>query len=222
MARAKAKQAKAQQAKAQRAKSQRMSRGEARRAVMLAAATSVFLKRGFEGATLDEVISRSGGSRATLYEKFGGKEGLFAAIIDDLCRTLVAPLAAGPDGDPAPKAVLTAFARRFLDRLLEPESIGLYRLVISEVHRFPALGGQVFAAGPTAAAETLAKYLRAETARGRLRVRQPEVAARLFLEMIKGDLHTRALFGVGPVPSAAEINACVNEAVRIFLDGHAP
>ena len=188
---------------------------------MLAAATAVFLKRGFEGATLDEVISRSGGSRTTLYEQFGGKEGLFAAIIDDLCRTLVAPLAAGLDGAQQPKVVLTAFARRFMDRLLEPESLGLYRLVISEGHRFPALGRQVFAAGPTAGARTLAAYLRAETERGRLRVRNPEVAARNFLEMIKGDLHTRALFGVGAAPSAAEINACVDEAVHVFLEGSA-
>lgn len=199
----------------------RLSRGEARRAVMLAAATSVFLRRGFEAATLDEVIQRSGGSRATLYQQFGGKEGLFAAIIDDLCRSIVAPLAGGLEATHPPKAVLTAFARRFLDRLLEPESLGLYRLVIGEAHRFPALGRQVFAAGPTAGAETLAAYLRAESKRGRLRVRSPDVAARVFLEMLKGDLHTRALFGVPPAPSAAEIEACVNEAVRTFLDGNA-
>lgn len=203
-----------------RERPKRLSRGAARRAVMLAAATSVFLKRGFEGATLDEVISRSGGSRSTLYEQFGGKEGLFAAIIDDLCRTLVAPLAAGLNADHAPRAVLTGFARRFIDRLLEPESLGLYRLVISEGHRFPALGRQVFSAGPIAGADSLAAYLRAETGRGRLRVGHPEIAARVFLEMVKGDLHTRALFGVGPAPSAAEINACVSEAVRIFLEGN--
>lgn len=202
-------------------RARRLSRGEARRRVMLAAATSVFLRRGFEGATLDEVISRSGGSRATLYAQFGGKEGLFAAIIDDLCRTLVAPLLAGLDGTQPPRAVLTAFARRFLDRLLEPESLGLYRLVIAEGHRFPALGRQVFAAGPTAGADSLAAYLRAETQRGRLNVRHPDVAARLFLEAIKGDLHTRALFGVAPAPTAAEIERCVNETVRIFLAGTA-
>ena len=66
-------------------------RGERRRAAILKAATAVFLRRGFEGATLDEVIGRSGGSRTTLYEQFGGKEGLFAAIIDDLCHRLTAP-----------------------------------------------------------------------------------------------------------------------------------
>lgn len=199
----------------------RLSRGEARRAVMLAAATAVFLKRGFEAATLDEVIDRSGGSRTTLYEQFGGKEGLFAAIIEDLCRAIVAPLAGGLESTQSPKAVLSAFARRFLDRLLEPDALGLYRLVIGEAHRFPALGRRVFAAGPTAATERLAAYLRAETRTGRLRVRNPETAACVFLEMVKGDLHTRALFGVSPAPSAREIEACVNEAVRTFLAANA-
>lgn len=198
-----------------------VARGAARRKAMLAAATSVFLKRGFEAATLDEVIERSGGSRATLYSQFGGKEGLFAAIIEDLCAAIMAPLAGGLEPTRAPKEVLTAFAGRFLGRLLEPANVGLYRLVIGEAQRFPELGRRVFAAGPAAAAETLVAYLRAETRRGRLHVRQPDMAARVFLEMIKGDLHTRVLFGLGPAPRTAELEQTVREAVRSFLEGNA-
>lgn len=198
-----------------------LSRGEARRKAILAAARSVFLKRGFEAATLDEIIERSGGSRATLYGQFGSKEGLFAAIVEDLRQTIIAPLAGGLEPTKPPGAVLAAFARRYLDRLLEPENLGLYRLVIAEAQRFPALGRRVFAAGPSAAAAAVADYLQAETRRGRLAVRKPDMAARVFLEMIKGDLHTRALFGAGPAPRPDEVRGLVSEAVRSFLEGNA-
>ena len=64
----------------------------------------------------------------------------------------------------------------------------------------------------------LADYLRRETKLGRLRVPHPELSARHFLEMVKGDLHTRALFGLA-TPSTAEVRRCTQEAVRTFLQG---
>ena len=58
----------------------------ARREAFLSAASEVFQKKGFAEATLDDVIALSGGSRQTLYELFGGKQGLFEAIISDNCE----------------------------------------------------------------------------------------------------------------------------------------
>jgi AcrR family transcriptional regulator len=196
------------------------ARGARRRAAILEAATAVFLESGYEGARLEEVIRRSGGSLATLYGQFGSKEGLFAAIIAGICDEIVAGL---PDLDGAtpqtPQQTLVAFGRTYLRLLLTPMSLALYRMVISESARFPELGRAVFAAGPAAAADRLAGYLRREARRGGLRVPNPALAARQFLEMVKGDLHVRALFGAGAAPSAAEIDACVRAATRIFLEG---
>lgn len=194
------------------------SRGERRREKLLTAAREVFLRNGFEGATLDQVIARAGGSRATLYEQFGGKEGLFAAIVAEICDDIQAPITGGLGSDRDPGTALHAFAMRFITRLLEPESLALYRLVVAESRRFPKLGARVFAAGPERGTQALAEYLRAESRAGRLVVRDADAAARIFLEMIKGDLHTRALFGAGK-PSMRETEVTVATAVRIFLSG---
>jgi AcrR family transcriptional regulator len=195
------------------------ARGDRRRTALLRAATHIFLQHGFEAASLDEIIRQAGGSRSMIYEQFGGKEGLFAAIIADLCESITTPLAEAIANQRSPASVLTSFADLFMARLMDPASLALYRVVIAESRRFPKLGAQVFAAGPEAAAGQLAAYLSRETRKGTLRIRQPAMAARLFLEMIKGDLHTRALFGVGRPPSRPTIQRCVRAAVAAFLHG---
>jgi AcrR family transcriptional regulator len=198
------------------------SRGEARRAALVAAATDVFLERGFGAATLDEVVRRAGGSRATLYENFGSKEGLFAAIIAAQCALVVEPLRTLAQEKGALEDVLFAVGRRFLDILMNPRGLGLYRMVSAEAGRFPALGQQVFESGPKAAADQLAGYLRDQIKAGTLALDDADLAARHFLEMVKGDLHTRTLFAAGPAPTSAEIDMCVRGAVRIFLAGARP
>jgi TetR/AcrR family transcriptional repressor of mexJK operon len=195
------------------------SRAEVRRAAILAAATEVFLEKGFAGATLDDVIAKAGGSRATLYAQFGNKEGLFAAIIADVCDHMVRALDAAIEAGRPPAHVLRAFGVRFATAFLRPASIALFRVAAADGVRFPELGRRVFAAGPVMAAERLGAYLAGANRRGELTMRDPAMAARIFLEMITGDLHKRALFGVPPAPAAAEIEATVAAAVTIFLTG---
>jgi AcrR family transcriptional regulator len=198
------------------------TRGEARRAAIIAAATDVFLEQGFGATTLDEIVRRAGGSRATLYENFGSKEGLFAAIIAEQCARVVEPLQIVPHAMGKPEDVLYAVGKRFLGVLMRPGGLGLYRLVSAEGARFPELVTQVFEQGPKAAADHLAGYFRSQIKQGALAIADADLAARHFLEMVKGDLHTRALFGVPPAPTADEIEACVRGAVHTFLNGARP
>ena len=48
---------------------------------ILDAASKVFAAEGFAGATIDAVVERAGGSKATVYGLFGNKEGLFGALV---------------------------------------------------------------------------------------------------------------------------------------------
>lgn len=197
-------------------------RGAQRRAAILKAATEVFLTHGYKGARLEEVVRRSGGSLTTVYAQFGGKEGLFAAIIAEICEELVASLPKFDEqATEKPEDVLFAFGSTYLGLLFTPASLALYRVVISESARSPELGQAVFEAGPSTAAERLSDYLSREVEKGALVVGDPGLAARQFLEMVKGDLHFRALLGLGPAPAIEEIDACVRAATRLFLDGAA-
>lgn len=65
----------------------------ARRAQLIDVARVVFAKRGYEAASLEEIASKAKVSRPVLYEHFGGKEGLYAVVIDREMEYLVRRMA---------------------------------------------------------------------------------------------------------------------------------
>ncbi len=53
-----------------------------RRAQLVAVAKSVFAQNGYTGASIEEIAARAGVSKPVVYEHFGGKEGIYAAVVD--------------------------------------------------------------------------------------------------------------------------------------------
>ena len=53
------------------------------RAQLLEAAASVYAERGLDGATLDDVAERAGFTKGAVYDHFGSKENLLAALLDE-------------------------------------------------------------------------------------------------------------------------------------------
>lgn len=60
---------------------QRMT-GKQRREQLVEVGRAVFAERGYDGASVEEIASRAGVSKPVVYEHFGGKEGLYAVIVD--------------------------------------------------------------------------------------------------------------------------------------------
>jgi AcrR family transcriptional regulator len=190
-----------------------------KRAAVLDAAARLFLEAGYGATSMDQVAAAAGVAKQTLYNQFGSKEALFRAIVEDLVRELVGPLAHAAAGG-APERVLEAFGRRFLGLMLRPSSLALHRLLVAETNRFPELAHAVFDAGPVQAVQALAGWLRAQHAHGRLAVAQPALAAEQFLGMLTGHIQLRALFGVCVHPGDAALDAAIAHAVATFLAAH--
>ncbi len=51
---------------------------------ILEAASKVFAEKGFSGANVDEIVAKVAITKPTLYYHFGSKEGLFAAVLEDV------------------------------------------------------------------------------------------------------------------------------------------
>jgi AcrR family transcriptional regulator len=75
-------------ARSKRAQRARMTSAE-RREQLLEIARTLFAERGFEGASIEEIATRAGVSKPIVYEHFGGKEGLYAVVVDREVQTLL-------------------------------------------------------------------------------------------------------------------------------------
>jgi AcrR family transcriptional regulator len=186
---------------------------------ILAAATDLFLEFGYDGATLDMLIERIGGSRRTIYSLFGGKEGLLTAIVQDRCAGLGGKLETLSLEGLAPRELLRKLGLEAAQTILSPEGVKLFRLVVQESGRNPELGRLMYEKGVKVSQDVLADYFRRETEAGRLNVRYPDDAASMFFCMIKGDLHFIAMFWGFEDLTPVRLQMRVDRAVDVFCEG---
>lgn len=195
-------------------------RGLARRQAILTAARRLFIEKGFEKTTLSDIIAVAGGSRATLYEHFGDKEGLFRAIMEEDNAMILSGLApAQADDRVTPEAGLTAFALHLVKALLNEETTGTVRILISEGDRVPDIAEAFFRIGPENAIRRLAEYLQRLSDSGTLKIEDPAAAAQAFLGMVTGNLLIRRLILPQSAPAIPDLDRYVRQAVRLFLNG---
>jgi len=190
----------------------------ARRQAMLDAARELFLEKGFECTSLSDIVERSKGSRSTLYDHFGSKDGLLRALVEDITSTVWDVL--GEDPGPATfcEPGLIELGGRFVRAALAPDTIAVYRILVAEGHRVPEIAELFFNIGPRRLEHRLADRFRAAlpapVADG-----QAEVIAQVYLGAMLGDLHVRQVLGLVPHWSDEQIEFHVRTAVKIFLDG---
>src|SRR5699024_10394589 len=60
---------------------QRMT-GQERREQLISIGRALFAERGFDGASVEEIAVRAKVSKPVIYEHFGGKEGLYAVVVE--------------------------------------------------------------------------------------------------------------------------------------------
>jgi AcrR family transcriptional regulator len=63
--------------------------GKERREQLLEIGRSLFAERGFDATSVEEIAAKAGVSKPVVYEHFGGKEGLYAVVVDREMRTLL-------------------------------------------------------------------------------------------------------------------------------------
>lgn len=189
---------------------------------MMEAAAELFLERGFEGTSVSDIVRQSGGSLATLYAWFGSKEGLFEAIVKEVCSQMVAPLDA-PEFESLPlDEALRVFGEQFLSVVLCPEQLRWHRMCVTEGPRLPPeLRDAIVRSGPGRLRERLAGYLGTQVDAGRLRMEDPMAAALHFVSLVTSELHFAAALG-GPIETCpSDIQQRVRSAVDVFLYGYA-
>ncbi|HEX6995365.1 MAG TPA: TetR/AcrR family transcriptional regulator [Gammaproteobacteria bacterium] len=157
------------------------SRGRERLARILEAATELFLKDGYGATSIDSILERSGGSKATLYSYFPTKDDLFRAVIDEVLASAQDPrLETTAD----PRTTLIDFSVQRLEVLFSSKHHALLRLIIAERERFPDLAKMYYERAPLRSRAMLAAYFAELERRGVLDAGSAEEAAEFLLGMM--------------------------------------
>lgn len=194
------------------------SRAAVRRQAMLDAATTLFLEKGFERTTLSDIVQRSGGSRTTLYEQFGSKEGLLRVMIEesaarvwDAVRWKDGPLPLTEEG-------LVEYGCQFAKAVTTADAIAIYRIVFAESLRRPDIARLFLDLGPGRVREQVTEWFRVAQAEGRFTAGTAENLMVAYTGLLLGDVQMCCGLECH-LGFTEETRHYIQTAVRIFLGG---
>lgn len=191
------------------------ARNRKKRELILKTAFDLFMERG-AGMAMEELAAAAGVSKQTIYNHFGSKEGLMAAMTSARVAELTEPLIAAQPGDSSAD-VLDRFARNYVARVLHPRSIGVMKSLLSEPRALTGFPADFYAIGPARTLQALVDWIAAETRRKRLSVPDPLLAAEQFLGSLVGSRQLRQFFVGGEGPNDAETARMASVAVTTFM-----
>jgi AcrR family transcriptional regulator len=194
-------------------------RPSGRREVLLAAAAEIFFEQGYAATSIDAIIERAGGSKRNIYNEFGNKEGLFAALVGTFAEKALSSLAVEEIEGRDLRETLLRFGHQLMTIYMSPALIGVYRTVVAEANRYPDLGRTFYDCGPARATKRLAEVLEGAKARGEVRADDCVRVADHFVGLIRDNLHLQVVLGLRPPPDEKETQEVVLSAVDVFLTG---
>ena len=189
----------------------------AKRRQIVDGARRIFLKRGFDAASMMDIAKAAGVSKGTLYVYFENKEELFAAIVQEECCHHAEGMFKLDGNDHDVEKVLTHVGIDYLHFLCNTGKAASLRIVIAIADRMPTIGKTFYETGPKWGIARVQAYLEAQVRTGVLAIDDCEIAACQFLDACQSTLFKPVLFNFEPPPSEERIRKVVGMAVRMFL-----
>lgn len=199
------------------------SRTDVKRLAIIDAATQLFIARGYDGTSMDEIAASAQVSKQTVYKQFQDKPSLFRDMVLGItarAEGIVKAISDHFEGIVRAEELeerLLGLARSYAGAVLEPPVIRLRRLVISEADRFPDLARAYYVRAPGRGLDAVADGLRLLDQRALLRVDDPLAAAAHFSYLVLGQLIDRKLFDPSDQTTDAELAEHSQAAVRVFI-----
>jgi AcrR family transcriptional regulator len=187
---------------------------------ILDAAAKVFLERGFEGASVEEIADVARAGKPTIYARYPGKEALFAAVMARKVRETTSSFESIAPTGATIEERLASIAVAVLRKVLVADTVGLMRATVAEARRFPDLAASVPRMGRARGTEAVAQLLGELPESDKLPAFAADrraATARHFLELILLPVLMRALFGEDLTALRAEIGPHVASTVAFFL-----
>ena len=113
--------------------------GKQRREQLLDIGRGLFAERGFEGTSVEEIAATAGVSKPVVYEHFGGKEGLYAVVVDREIQTLLETMTRSLTSQVGSRLILEEAALALLE-YIETSSDG-FRILVRDSPATGSTGG---------------------------------------------------------------------------------
>ncbi|WP_018182682.1 TetR/AcrR family transcriptional regulator [Kaistia granuli] len=191
-----------------------------KREQIMRGASQVFLEKGFDAASMNDIARAAGVSKGTLYVYFANKERLFVELISSEKREELFRIVTLDFDNHDVEAVLKKFGRELCAILTKPYYVKAMRSVFSIINRMPEIGVEFYTNGPALCTDLLRQYLEAQTKAGVLVIDDCALASQQFVELSQSGIMRRVLFGVIDTPDAEEIGRRVDSAVVVFLKSY--
>jgi TetR/AcrR family transcriptional regulator len=190
-----------------------------RRSQILDAALHVMADHGFRGASIKRIAERAGlKSPALIYWYFKDKHAVLEALLRRMSPFFGVLAEAEGSLDEPPEQVLPRIVSSFLAAAEQPANRRVFRVLLSEVARHPAVATFFAERGPLVVLSFLERYLARQVELGRLRPHDARAGARAFMGMLIVYVLGREVF---PVVGAGfpNVDEYGKEVTEIFLHG---
>lgn len=195
-------------------KPSRKEKQREKRRRILQAAHAEFCEVGFDGASMERLAKAADVSKPTLYQYFGDKEGLFAAVLGQGREHIIAPLV-GVEGTLVDR--LWRFSWTYAKFVLRPDMLSLARLILGEAGRRPESAIKYHQSGPARAYEGLVDFVTAADAAGELSVNDARLVANDLWSLILSGPRDHYLHYVQERPTQAELTTAIVHGLEVFL-----
>ncbi|QDB78317.1 TetR/AcrR family transcriptional regulator [Georgenia sp. 311] len=149
-----------------------------RREQLLDVGRALFAEKGFEGTSVEEIAARASVSKPVVYEHFGGKEGVYAVIVDRELQKLLVALSGALETGGHPKRIVERTAMALLEYI--EENTDGFRILVRDSPVAQATGTFSSLIGDVA---TQVEHLLADQFRRR---GLPTVTAPIYAQMLVG------------------------------------
>lgn len=198
----------------------RNGRSSKKRDRIISAALSTFLEYGYGSTTIDKIVEKAGGSKATIYNFFKNKAKLFSTVIDELVKH--GQLVESLEMKGKPEKVLLNFAISRLKVIFNEKHTLLRRVVIGESSRFPGIAKMYYRHGPEYSHKQLVKYLSEQDMQGKLKIDDSDLAADLFQGMLVHSIYLKSLYSITSSLSDSSLKkrarVVVNKFIKLYRD----